>query len=159
MLRNNVFWHQFQNPFGDGAWSHQTGKFSDGPWVSGIDSFALPSSAKNTMHAIFLWNERDSRRKGTRKILELHLHAAAWIRPLGCRWVEGMAWKNISRGCYWALGFPVVKWVDSALEKQDWVNMWLSLPTGNLQGGLRLSPVHSNFLEVPSHIWLPLVHP
>lgn len=56
-------------------------------------------------------------------------------------------------------GFSMVKWMNSALEGQIWVNIQLPLPAGDPQGGLRLGPWCSlTSLRAHVRLWLTWVH-
>lgn len=108
-----------------------------------------PAPTKDTMHVIVLckMNRRTERRESQRsRDCMLRLGTDGWAA--GERTAQ--PWGSLGRGCCHVLGVSRVKWVDSALEKQDWVNIRLPLLLGDLPGGLRLGPwCSSHFLEAP----------
>lgn len=117
-----------------------------------------PTPTKNTMQVIVLckmsrkMEGRKSRRSRDRTLCLGTDHWAAGERTtqLG----------SLGRGCCQVLGFSVVRWVDSALEKQDWVNIRLPFFMRELQGGLRLGPWRSpSFSRPHARLWLTWVHP
>ena len=48
--------------------------------------------------------------------------------------MDSTAWRNVGKGWHPAPQFPTIRWADSALEEQGWVNMRLPLPTGRPPG-------------------------
>lgn len=88
---------------------------------------------------------KEGRRKGTRKTPNCMLWLGKTTRLL-VRGQQGLekAGQNLPS----SLGVSMVKWADSALEKRDWVNMRLPLPTGSPPGWPEPGPwVYSYFLK------------
>lgn len=116
------------------------------------------SPTKNTMQVTVLcgMNRTEGREPRRPRDVMLYLGTDHWAA--GKRTTQpGGDW---AEAAIEVLGFSVAKGADSASEKQDWVNIRLPLPVGDLQGGLRPRPWRSpTFWRSRARRRLTWVHP